>query len=160
MEYDGDLLSPRILKGLSLSSWSWLLPDLPLGGRREGTPGGWEEPGEQPWRWGVGVGSGGRHGRSSSRDSPPSEPGARLTIHSVQVPVLLETAVVLVFLPTDVTRVPEIVCGGWKDTSSYQGFGHVGWGWGGRSSSALGTNMGPAHTSPNWCPLDSQSWDC
>ena len=31
------------------------------------------------------------------------------TINRVQVPMLLETAVVLVLLPTDVTRVPEVI---------------------------------------------------
>ena len=29
--------------------------------------------------------------------------------------MLLETAVVFVLLPADVTCVPEVVCGGWKD---------------------------------------------
>lgn len=44
----------------------------------------------------------------------------------MQVSVLLETAVVFVLLPADVTRVPEIVCGGWKDTRGYQGFSRLG----------------------------------
>ena len=34
----------------------------------------------------------------------------------MQISVLLEAAVVLVLLPTDVTRVPEVVCGGQKHT--------------------------------------------
>lgn len=34
----------------------------------------------------------------------------------MQISVFLEAAVVFVLLPTDVTRVPEVVCGGWKDT--------------------------------------------
>lgn len=33
-----------------------------------------------------------------------------LTIHSMQVSVFLETAVVFVLLPTDITCVPKIVC--------------------------------------------------
>lgn len=39
--------------------------------------------------------------------------------------MLLETAVVFVLFPADVARVPEVVCGGWKDT-----WLRVIWGWG------------------------------
>lgn len=35
----------------------------------------------------------------------------------MQVPVLLEAAVVLVLLAADVARVPEIVCGGQEDNT-------------------------------------------
>lgn len=51
----------------------------------------------------------------------------------MQVPVLLETTIVFVLLPTDVTRVPEIVCGGWKDTRAY------------RASVPWGGTLGPVH---------------
>lgn len=42
----------------------------------------------------------------------PSSLGVKtvLTIHSVQVSVLLEAAIIFIFFPTNVTRVPKIVC--------------------------------------------------
>lgn len=52
--------------------------------------------------------------------------------------MLLETAVVFVLLPADVTRVPEVVCGGWKDT----------WLPGLQSLGAGGGGVG--QTGPNW----------
>lgn len=89
---------------------------------------------------------GGVGGRGGARDkalrwgslygTPSPGGGAWLTIHRVQVSVLLEAAVVLVLLAADVARVPEIVCGGdGKTTRGHQGFSHVGLGWGGRGSS-------------------------
>lgn len=79
----------------------------------------------------------------------PQEGGAWLTIHRVQVSVLLEAAVVLVLLAADVARVPEIVCEGWKDNTWSPGLQSRGVEFWGPAHPPQEPKKGQAQTGPN-----------